>query len=114
MSGWQSSSARQKHLMQNSWKKRVGDELIGLGIRAALSVPPYSGAKKTAEAFAKAYKIYAANFVSTEDGTGVVHTAVMYGVDDFELGTKSDFLNSISWTKKENSPKMRRRLKACS
>ena len=35
-----------------------------------------------------AYKIYNADFVNTEDGTGVVHTAVMYGQDDFELGTK--------------------------
>ncbi len=36
----------------------------------------------------KAYKIYLANFVTTEDGTGVVHTAVMYGQDDFVLGTE--------------------------
>ena len=36
----------------------------------------------------KAYQIYDANFVNTEDGTGVVHTSVMYGQDDFELGTK--------------------------
>jgi isoleucyl-tRNA synthetase len=36
----------------------------------------------------KAYKVYAADFVTTEDGTGIVHTAVMYGADDFELGTK--------------------------
>src|SRR3990170_8566713 len=36
----------------------------------------------------KAYKVYAADFVNTEDGTGIVHTAVMYGQDDFELGTK--------------------------
>ncbi|PIT97069.1 isoleucine--tRNA ligase [Candidatus Berkelbacteria bacterium CG10_big_fil_rev_8_21_14_0_10_41_12] len=35
-----------------------------------------------------AFKIYPANFVTTEDGTGVVHIAVMYGQDDFELGTK--------------------------
>ena len=35
-----------------------------------------------------AYKIYAADFVTTTDGTGVVHTAVMYGTDDFDLGTK--------------------------
>lgn len=34
----------------------------------------------------KAFKVYAADFVTTEDGTGVVHTAVMYGVDDFNLG----------------------------
>ncbi|MBX4198779.1 class I tRNA ligase family protein [Candidatus Parcubacteria bacterium] len=36
----------------------------------------------------KAFKIYAADFVNTDDGTGIVHTAVMYGQDDFELGTK--------------------------
>ncbi|MEN9614081.1 MAG: hypothetical protein RLZZ347_388 [Candidatus Parcubacteria bacterium] len=35
-----------------------------------------------------AYKIYPADFVTTTDGTGVVHTAVMYGQEDFELGTK--------------------------
>ena len=34
------------------------------------------------------YKIYEADFVSTEDGMGVVHTAVMYGEDDYELGTR--------------------------
>jgi isoleucyl-tRNA synthetase len=36
----------------------------------------------------KAYQIYDADFVTTDDGTGVVHTAVMYGQDDFVLGTK--------------------------
>jgi len=34
-----------------------------------------------------AYKVYAADFVTTTDGTGVVHIAPMYGADDFELGT---------------------------
>ncbi|OGI77439.1 hypothetical protein A3C57_00725 [Candidatus Nomurabacteria bacterium RIFCSPHIGHO2_02_FULL_33_12] len=36
----------------------------------------------------KAYKVYEAGFVNANDGTGIVHTAVMYGQDDFELGTK--------------------------
>ncbi|MEI6580724.1 MAG: class I tRNA ligase family protein [bacterium] len=36
----------------------------------------------------KAFKVYPANFVTTDDGTGVVHTAVMYGQDDFVLGTE--------------------------
>ncbi len=40
------------------------------------------------EKLSNAYKVYAADFVSTEDGTGIVHTAVMYGADDFALGTK--------------------------
>ena len=37
-----------------------------------------------------AYKVYLADFVNTEDGTGIVHTAVMYGADDFILGTEKD------------------------
>jgi isoleucyl-tRNA synthetase len=32
------------------------------------------------------YRIYDAKFVTTTDGTGVVHTAVMYGEDDYNLG----------------------------
>jgi isoleucyl-tRNA synthetase len=36
----------------------------------------------------RSYRVYPADFVTTADGTGIVHTAVMYGVDDFELGNK--------------------------
>jgi isoleucyl-tRNA synthetase len=35
-----------------------------------------------------AYFVAAAEFVNTEDGTGVVHTAVMYGEDDYQLGLR--------------------------
>jgi isoleucyl-tRNA synthetase len=35
-----------------------------------------------------AFQVYAADFVTTTDGTGIVHIAPMYGADDFELGTK--------------------------
>ncbi len=31
-------------------------------------------------------QVYAADFVTIEEGTGVVHTAVMYGEDDYQLG----------------------------
>ena len=34
-----------------------------------------------------AYRVYVADFVNTEEGTGIVHTAVMYGIDDFVFGT---------------------------
>ncbi len=34
------------------------------------------------------YKVIPADFVSTEEGTGVVHTAAMYGEDDYIVGTK--------------------------
>ncbi|TMQ47208.1 MAG: isoleucine--tRNA ligase [Candidatus Eisenbacteria bacterium] len=38
----------------------------------------------------KGYYICEADFVTTEDGTGVVHTAVMYGEDDYQLGLRLD------------------------
>ncbi|MFQ6088593.1 MAG: isoleucine--tRNA ligase [Candidatus Methanofastidiosia archaeon] len=38
----------------------------------------------------KAYYVAIADFVSTEEGTGVVHTAVMYGEDDYNLGLELD------------------------
>ena len=36
-----------------------------------------------------AHKVWAADFVSAEDGTGVVHIAPAYGEDDFALGKKN-------------------------
>jgi isoleucyl-tRNA synthetase len=38
----------------------------------------------------KAYYITTAEFVTTAEGTGVVHTAVMYGEDDYALGQRLD------------------------
>jgi isoleucyl-tRNA synthetase len=40
----------------------------------------------------KSYKVYPAEFVTTEEGTGIVHTAVMYGEDDYNLGKKLGLL----------------------
>jgi len=34
------------------------------------------------------HKVYLADFVTEKEGTGIVHIAVMYGQDDFELGQK--------------------------
>lgn len=34
------------------------------------------------------HRVYAAPFVSDAEGTGVVHTAVMYGEDDYRLGSE--------------------------
>lgn len=36
----------------------------------------------------KSHRVYAADFVTTTEGTGIVHTAVMYGDDDFNLGAQ--------------------------
>ena len=38
-----------------------------------------------------AWTVVAADFVTTTDGTGIVHTAVMYGEDDYKLGMEVGF-----------------------
>ncbi len=38
----------------------------------------------------KSHFVISADFVSMDEGTGIVHTAVMYGEDDFKLGKKHD------------------------
>jgi isoleucyl-tRNA synthetase len=37
-----------------------------------------------------AFRVLPADFVSEEEGTGIVHIAVMYGEEDFQLGKKFD------------------------
>ena len=61
-----------------------GSEMIGMEYEPLF---PYIHNAKP-EKIENAYKVYGADFVTTEDGTGIVHTAVMYGADDFNLGTK--------------------------
>lgn len=56
-----------------------GKEMVGMEYE-----PLYPFVKKDD----KAFKVYPADFVTTTDGTGIVHTAVMYGQEDFELGNK--------------------------
>jgi isoleucyl-tRNA synthetase len=50
--------------------------------------PLYSGVIPNSEG--RAHKIYAADFVTTEDGTGIVHNAAMYGEDDYQLAKDKD------------------------
>ncbi len=57
-----------------------GRDLIGLEYEPLFDIKPLQSKA--------AYKIYPADFVTTTDGTGVVHTAVMYGEDDYKLGAK--------------------------
>lgn len=67
----------------------AGSHLVGRAYK-----PLYTFAKDLASEtelpkFAEnAFRVYDAPFVTTEDGTGVVHTAVMYGQEDFDLGQK--------------------------
>ena len=65
-----------------------GKDLVGMKYEPLFSYLSDALPAKEKEKAQKAWQVYTANFVTTEDGTGIVHTAVMYGQDDFELGTK--------------------------
>ena len=72
----------------NVLKEIKGSDLVGLSYEPLYPYMQELVPESQKENLAKAFKVYAADFVTTTDGTGVVHTAVMYGQDDFELGTK--------------------------
>lgn len=59
-----------------------GEALVGLEYE-----PLYEVTKVKAYAGQK-WKVLPADFVTTEEGTGIVHTAVIYGEDDYALGVK--------------------------
>jgi len=63
-------------------KELKGSELVGLAYE-----PLYEIAKVKAHA-GKKWQVLPADFVTTTDGTGIVHTAVIYGEDDYALGLK--------------------------
>ncbi len=65
-----------------------GSECVGMEYEPLYPYMQQKFGDKNPEAFAKAFKVYSADFVTTTDGTGIVHTAVMYGQDDFVLGNQ--------------------------
>ena len=68
-----------------------GSALVGIPYEPLFpgAVDPQNGAH--GEPAKVAWEVVAADFVTTEDGTGVVHTAVMYGEDDYQLGMQLGF-----------------------
>lgn len=66
----------------------LGKELAGTTYKPLYPFAQAIASRAEAAAFENAYRVHVADFVTTEDGTGIVHTAVMYGQDDFELGQK--------------------------
>jgi isoleucyl-tRNA synthetase len=61
----------------------TGNELVGKSYKPLFD---YYAKDITLENHANGWKIYAADFVTTEDGTGVVHIAPAFGEDDMNLG----------------------------
>jgi isoleucyl-tRNA synthetase len=70
--------------------KVSGKELIGLAYQPLFDVPALTAITTPAPPHRGGgiYKVYAADFVTTDEGTGIVHTAVVYGEDDYDLGVK--------------------------
>ncbi|MCK5096248.1 MAG: class I tRNA ligase family protein [Candidatus Pacebacteria bacterium] len=64
-----------------------GKDLIG---RSYKPIFDYYAKDKTLENHENGWKIYGADFVTTEDGTGVVHIAPAFGEDDMNLGKEND------------------------
>ncbi len=58
-----------------------GEKLADLTYEPLYEVPKAEGQKSK-----RAWSVVTADFVTTEDGTGVVHIAPMYGEDDYNLG----------------------------
>jgi len=69
-------------------EKIKGSDLIGLEYEPLYPYLENTISDSEKPKLEKAFKVYEADFVTTEDGTGVVHTAVMYGQDDFVLGNE--------------------------
>ena len=61
-----------------------GKELVGKEYEPLIETIPKKDRKKGT------YKVHGAEFVSAEDGTGIVHIAPAYGEDDYALGTAED------------------------
>ncbi len=61
-----------------------GNELEGISYEQLLPFP----ANKSDNS--NAFKVLLGDFVTTEEGTGIVHTAPAFGADDFKVGKKND------------------------
>jgi isoleucyl-tRNA synthetase len=84
------AAARAEGIIEDGWKlekEMLGAELVGKKYKPLYDFLASLANEGEKQKFTNAYQVYAADFVTTEDGTGIVHTAVMYGADDFVLGT---------------------------
>lgn len=64
-------------------RETEGSELVGIEYE-----PLFETEKVKAHPSEKKWTVLPADFVTTDEGTGIVHTAVIYGEDDYNLGLK--------------------------
>ncbi len=65
----------------------LGSELVGKKYKPLFD---YYSSDEKLENHGNGWKIYAADFVSTDEGTGIVHIAPAFGADDMQLGKEQD------------------------
>ena len=63
----------------------VEETVKGTELAGTAYAPPFPYISDYGE---KGHTVLTADFVTTEDGTGVVHTAIAFGEDDFQLGMR--------------------------
>ena len=61
-----------------------GKKLVGMEYEPLYDIPAVKNSNK------KSYCVVSADFVTTEDGTGLVHIAPMHGEDDYNVGVRYD------------------------
>ncbi len=66
---------------------KIAKELIGVDLVDMEYEPLYTYMDTEGK---KAYYVMAGDFVSLEDGTGIVHTAAVYGEDDYRIAQEKD------------------------
>lgn len=71
----------QKHIPFEVKATYKGDDLLGVSYEQLLPYVKPEG---------KAFIVIAGDFVSTEDGTGIVHTASLFGADDYRVCKEND------------------------
>ena len=84
-------SKETKILPYSILKTFKGSELVGLKYKQLL--PFEANTLAVIEELtpgAEPFKVIAGDFVTTEDGTGIVHTSPAFGADDFKVGQKNN------------------------
>ncbi len=77
------------------------DRFLGAALEDVAYDPPFSFIRKD-EYGPRGHTVLGADFVTAEDGTGLVHTAIAFGEDDFRLGERYG-LNVINPVKPDGS-----------
>ena len=78
-------------------KEFKGDDLVNINFKHGDIInshltyePPYDILSLKSSAGRESHYIVSSDFVTTEDGTGVVHIAPMYGEEDYNIGLKNN------------------------